>query len=217
MKMVLFAAGLAAMAVPAAAQTRVEFRVGSVPIEVALPNGFCAPAGEGVGVAKFIAAADKENVTHLTLFPCTDQSGAQPDYYLVKSPGATLDANAPRAELLASLRAEFDKPEFKSAMQAADVNGKASESYSQLMKQKADISGSVSPMGLDETCAYLGGVLKFESGTVSYSRAISGCITSVGDRVVMIYRYSQGEPGNVLTMMKSARALALAMQAKAGK
>lgn len=210
------AAGLCALALPAAAQTAAttEFTVGDVAIELPLPAGFCPANGVGVQVAKIVAAADKDNATDLTLFPCNDQSGTAPDYYLVKTPASMLAAKSPRADILASLKAEFDKPGFAEALEAADINGKTSEAYSKLMQQKAEVSGKVEPMGIDETCAYMGGVMHFQSAATRYSRAISACITSVGDRVVMIYRYSQGEPGNVLARMKSAKALALAMKPK---
>ena len=208
------AAWAAALAAPAVAQVRMEFRVGGVGIELTPPKGYCEPSGIGIDVAQILAAGDDTNVTDLTLFPCADQTGEAPDYYLIKTPKSVLLSNAPRAELLAGLRVEFDKPGFEAAMKALDAPGEASDAYTKLIGQKVDVTGSLNPMGLDETCAYLGGVIKFEAKAIAYSRAVGSCITSVGNRVVIIHRYGAGEPGNVLPMMKSAKALALAMQAK---
>lgn len=207
--------GALALAGSAAAQTRTTFRVGGVGIEVTPPTGYCEPSGAGVDIAQILAAGDNDNVTDLTLFPCSDQSGEAPDYYLIKTPKTLLLSNAPRAELLASLRAEFDKPGFVAAMKALEAQDETSDAYTKLTGQKIAVTGSPDPMGLDETCAYLGGVIRFESKAIAYSRAVGTCITSVGNRVVIIHRYSTGEPGNVPAMIKSAKALALAMEAKA--
>lgn len=208
----LAAGGVAA---PAAAQTRTaEFTIGGVVLQMPLPDGFCTPQGIGTQVAQIVAAADRDNVTNLTLFPCDDQSGTAPDYYLVKTPAALFSTPMSRDALLATLRVEFNKPEFKEMLRANKPMDKAAKAYSELLHQKTEVTGTVEPMGLDETCGYMGGLVTFASEQTSYTRAVSGCVSAVEDRVVIVFRYSKGEPGNVPGHMRDAKALIAAMRVK---
>jgi hypothetical protein len=208
----LIGLGIAACALPAQAQTA-SFTMGSVAFEVPVPKGYCVPVGQAADVAALTAAADKENITNLSLFPCGDK-GSAADYYLVKAPKNLIATSITLPELLQSAGAEFDKPEFNAMLASGEINDKTSKAFAELTKQVTTLSGQVRPLGHDETCAYMGGVLTFKSETIDYSRTVSACFTVVANRVTFIYRYSEGDPANVLKMLPVVKAFALSMKGK---
>lgn len=197
----------------AAAQARqvASFRLGGVAFEVPLPAGYCPPQGRAIDVAQMVAAADVDNITDLSLFPCGDD-GSAANYFLVKTPKSMLATSVTRPELLAAAGAEFDKPEFNEMLASGTINDKTSKAYTDMTQQVTTLTGQVKPLGRDETCAYLGGVLNFKTDKIAYSRAISGCITAVADRAIFVFRYSEGEPANVLKMLPVAKAFALSIK-----
>lgn len=77
-----------------------------------------------------------------------------------------------------------------------------------MTRRVTTLTGKVEPLGRDETCAYLGGVLTLKTGEINYSRAIGACITAFAGRVIFVYRYGEGEPANVLKMLPLAKSLA---------
>jgi hypothetical protein len=205
--------GLALPAVAQAQEQTGSFRLGGVAFEVPLPKGYCPPQGKAIDVAQMVAAADVDNITDLSLFPCGND-GSAANYYLVKTPKGMLATSMTRPQVLAAVGAEFDKPEFNEMLASGAINDKTSKAYTDMTRQVTTLTGQVKPLGRDETCAYLGGVLNFKTDKIAYSRAISGCITAVADRVVFVFRYSEGEPGNVFKMLPDAKAFALSIKGR---
>lgn len=204
----------AASALPAEAQAQTAgFRLGGVEFELPLPKGFCPPAGRAIDAAQIAAAADKDNVTNLSLFPCGDD-GSAANYYLVKTPKNLIATEVTREQMLASIGAEFDNPEFAALLASGKLNQDTAKTFTEMTQLDVSLTGQIKALGRDDTCGYMGGVLTFKAGALNYSRAIGVCITAVSGRVIFVYRYGEGEPANVLKLLPVAKAFALSMKGK---
>lgn len=190
-----------------------DFRVGGVSFSLPIPDGYCPPAGKDADVAQVMSASDTTNTTDLTLVRCDEGvvQGAN-DYTYIKTPIAALLVAIDRPTLLAQLGAEFDK--------AVDTNAwrdQAAKSLSDVMRAKVDVSGNFAPRGKDDVCGYMAGVLHFAAANVSYDQPVAVCITSVGDRVLSVYRTGKkSDDASILSLMREARALALAIKPVSG-
>ena len=206
MKSILIAGLIAAIAIPAAAQSR--FRVGTVEFTAALPAGYCsATEGKNAAVAQMVAAADNRNVTHLTALSC-DADTAWKDYFILKTPNELLAISTNTAELQQAVG-----PALKTALTTAD-NEEASKSVSRTMGSPVQIKGEVRGYGQDANCLYLGAVLDMDAPErgIKYTLAMSGCMTVVAGKVVTIYRYAPGTTdADVRKLMPSVLAFAKAI------
>lgn len=206
------AASTAGAAVTAASST---FRVGGVDFSLPLPTGYCMPQGRQIDIAKLIAAADPNSVTHLTLMQCGVEitTGAN-DYTLIKTPNTALVTAVDRPTLLASLGAEFDKPETLKFLQSDAFDKKVSEDAGKVIPGKPQFTGDIKPLGRDGVCAYLGGTTKVVGNGTSYSQAVGTCITSIGKRIVVVNRYGvRADDNGVAILLRQAKALALTINA----
>lgn len=202
-------AGAADTAAPAG------FRVGGVEFSLPLPAGYCMPQGVQVDIAQMIAAADPNSVTDLTLVQCgvTIGTGAN-DYTLIKTPKAALGMTVDRPQLLASLGAEFDKPETLKFLQSEEFDKQVSEDAGKAIPGKPQFTGDIKPIGRDDVCAYMGGTTKVTGNGTSYLQAVGTCITSIGNRVVVVNRYGiKTDDAGVAILLRQAKALALTIKA----
>lgn len=202
-----------AAATPAAAQEArtARFQVTGVEIVMPIPKDFCLPEGDGVAVAQMLAAADTTNVTHLTLDRC-GSAEQNVNYYLLKTTRSLLGIAVSRKEWIAMLLRELDDPAVKNAFDPDTIKPDVERDLAAVIGQKASIDGTIQWLGHDDVCVYLGGVLSLTSGSISYKRAVSGCMTAVGGRSINIYRYSEGTPANVTKYMSDVKAMALSMR-----
>lgn len=212
---VVLLAGLTA--IPAFAQTAprtASFRSGGVIFSLPLPDGYCEPSGKAIDVAQVVAATDSDNATLLTLFPCGD-AGSAANYYIVKAPKTALFTAVTRARMLAEVSAAFDNPANQDAIDPQTVNTKAAQGFSETLHQEVDVDTAIHPAGHDETCVYVAGTAAIKTGSVSYSRSVSACITTVSDRILFVYRFGDGAtPGNARGLLPSAKAMALSIVGK---
>lgn len=213
MRKVRMVAILSAMALTSAAagtsDRLADFRVGGVSFRLPIPAGYCLPSGRMADVMQLLAAGDTENVTDLSLAQCVDKMlpGAS-DYTIIKTPRRGLLVTVDRAELLTAVGKEFDKKLDTSPM--LDAAGK---SVSGVAGTKISISGTFGPRGKDDVCAYMGGVLHYESRTMTYDQPMGGCITAVGGRVLYIYRTgTKNDEAGILDLMRESRAIALSIK-----
>lgn len=207
MKSLLIAGLVAAVATPAAAQSR--FRVGTVEFTAALPAGYCsATERKAAAVAQMMAAADNRNVTHLTAISC-DTDKAWKDYFILKTPNELLAVSTNTAEFQQAVA-----PVLKAASSAKDVE-EASANLSRTMGSPVQVNGEVLSYGQDTHCLYLGAVLDMaapEQG-INYTLAMSGCMTVVSGKVVTIYRYAPGTTdADIRALMPSVLAFAKAIK-----
>ena len=219
MKSVYVAAGVAALlsAGNAAAQTgTASFNIGSVAVDLTIPAGFCAPTGSAVHKAAVGVASDKENTTHLTLYACAQMENATiSDYFLIKTPSTLLNTPATREEVLTALTAEMSDPSFSAENLSSDAGDKATKSISEASGTATKITTDIRPLGRDKDCAYMGGIVNASTEAGVFSLNVGGCITAVGNRLVMVFRYTKGTTtAAAAKLLPDARKLAMALRAK---
>ena len=188
MKM-MFAAALLLVGATAAgaAGPTASFRFGGVEFEAPIPDGYCLPQGADIDAAQLLAAADRENVTHLTLYRCGANEGARNDYILVKTPRQALFASLEREQLLAGMAQAFESAEFESTLAA--VPDRVAGDVSSVVGREVDLTGRIQPLGRDDTCAYMGGTLRVTSAELSYPISVGICMTVVSGRLVGVNYY----------------------------
>lgn len=202
----------------AAAQTgqKASFNIGTVTVEAPLPPGFCLPTGSAVAKADLGVKSDPENQTHATFYACAQmQNPTITDYFLIKTPKNLLDYPMTREAVLASLTAEMTDPNFSAEKLSSEAGSKATKSISEASGRPTSVSTDIRPLGRDKDCAYMGGLVAADTNGTIFSLNVGGCITAVGDRVLMVFRYSKGTvPAAAAALLPEARKLAMAMRTK---
>lgn len=200
----------------AAAQTKASFTVGSVAIDASLPSGFCLPTGSAVAKADLGVRSDPENRTHLTVYSCAQMAkDTITDYFLVKTPNNLLNTPLTREAVLASLTAEMSDPNFSAEKLSTEAGDKATKSISEASGSQTNVTTDIRPLGRDKDCAYMGGVVAANTNGVVFSLNVGGCITAVGDRVMMVFRYAKGTSvTDAAKLLPEARKFAMAMKTK---
>lgn len=192
-------------AVPADASKSVgKFRVGTVVLAAAIPDGFCLPDSETAAVAQLVAAGDRGNVTHLTINHC-DEAQRWTAYFLVKTPTEAL--------MVTTTNAEFQKvvePILTKGFNSEEIAASASKDVSATLQSKIDLKGQIRFLGKDETCLYLGGVFDVTGASgSSYTLAMAQCMTVVEGKVLSVYRYGEGKDSKAVEALQpSAKAFA---------
>ncbi len=206
------------VACQAEAQTagKVSFSVGGVALEVAPPAGFCVPTGLAQAAAKMAEEADKDNATLATFYPCDKRS--QPgnsDYYLIKSIKSLAEVTVEREELLKALTAEMNNPNFSAEALSTQVGEKTSKALSDLSGTDIKVTTEVRLLGRDADCVYMAGVMVAATEAGMIPMNIGGCLTAVGGRMVMVYRYAAGTTmDGAKLLLPQTRKLAMAMRVK---
>ncbi|WP_066796394.1 hypothetical protein [Sphingomonas soli] len=201
----------------AAAQQVTAFKIGAVAIEGSLPAGFCTPTGDAIEKARIGAAADTGNVTHATFYSCAQMRGGGriDDYFLIKTPSNLLDTELAREEVLTQLTAEFDDPNFSEEKLSRQAGEEASKGISKASGTATEVTTDIRPLGRDKDCAYMGGIVAASTAEGSFALNVAGCITAVGDRMVMVFRYAKGtNVAGAAALLPDARKLAMALRVK---
>jgi hypothetical protein len=206
-------------AAPASAQAKPQvagFRISGVALEMPVPAGYCLPTGKWTDVAQLMAAADKDNVTDLTLFACPGDGGN--DYILVKTPTKVLMVDTGREEALKELATAFDTPELKAEFSSGKLMTDAGKGISDAFGHKVDLAGEIKPLGRDEACVYLGGSTEVKAPNVSYRISVGGCISVVGRRMLSVFLYGpdKGPAGVAALVVRSRRLMETIRVAPAG-
>jgi len=193
----------------AQAERTQSFRIGEQSYHWELPARYCLPTGNDAAVAQAISAADKQNVTLLTALSCEGTNHFE-HYILFKTPAANLLASMERSQMLASLGAEFEKPELVATLNSGKVDETVKKGLSETGID-VNVQSSFAPMGRDDTCAYLGGQSNYASsgGDVSSRIAFAACITVVKKKVVTLVVYEQFvDAGTIAKLVPQAKAIA---------
>lgn len=212
-------AAIASIAAAPAADSRIaDFRVGGVSFALPMPEGYCLPIDRQADVAQLLASLDTENVTDLTLMPCNGSlNKGTNDYTVIKTPRTALMASISRPALLAQVGKEFDSPATTADLKSGKTMAPAEDAFSNLTGMKVKLTGDFVPRGKDEVCGYLAGVLRYNSPVLSYDQPLAGCITSVGNRVLYIYRAGmKTDDASILQLMRETRAMALSIKTISG-
>ncbi|PXA95089.1 hypothetical protein DMC47_19980 [Nostoc sp. 3335mG] len=202
----------------AGAQTaqKASFAVGGVAMEVTPPAGFCVPTGMAQAAAKMAEAADPNNATLASFYPCDKMSQARnTDYFLLKTIKTMTDVTFEREELLAALTAELTNPNFSADNLSKKAGEDSSKSVSDAVGTDVKVTTKILPLGRDADCAYMGGVVAAAFGADTVTLSVGACLTVVGGRMVMVYRYA---PGTTMEQAKpllpQVRNLAMAIRVK---
>ncbi|HYD13588.1 MAG TPA: hypothetical protein VEC11_12145 [Allosphingosinicella sp.] len=213
----MLALAAAASAQKAAAQATVSFTSAGIRFDVPLPSGYCLPRGPFVEFAQQIATADVQNVTHLTLYRCDQQSGDRVvDYILIKTPRPALGTRITREQLMADLGREFAAiPAGGSLLSDESVDAIEGRIASALGRQ-LEMTGSVRPLGRDSVCAYLGGIFALTMAGGTHNVSAGACVTSVAERIITVnwYGADRGSAG-VAALLARARRLATLIRGRA--
>lgn len=204
------------VSVPAWAQQAktAEFSVGGADFELPIPEGFCLPAGPTATAAEVLAKADPQTVTNASLFAC-DYATTGRDYYLVKTPVALVSTPMTRAQMLPELARQFGSPELLARIAPDKVNAETQGSLSNAMGRDVKVDAKVSPRGTDDVCGYVAGVMNYEIEGRPFKVEISGCLSAVGDRVIFVFYYHDGDDAAAaLSNTAKARAMLLSIRAR---
>jgi hypothetical protein len=145
---------------------------------------------------------DTINITHVTLVAC-DSGETMNDYLLIKTPVAVLNATVERQAMLDGAGPAFAALDFEKWEARVESN------MSRSPLGEVDMTSKLQPLGRDETCAYLGGNVSFETAARSWSTAVATCLTAVAGRVISINWYGPVKgSGGVVDLLRKSKALA---------
>lgn len=184
--------------------TLLPFTVGKTDLRFVVPPGYCAPDGEAAVGLAMVNAADPMNITPITVVSCRPGVAPMADYYMVKATKSLLDVEFSRKVLLAGLGPAFKTFDFKPVMD--QVRTAMNDNFGSSIKLG---EGTIVPLGQDDVCGYLGGVVSIQAGAEQKKIAAVVCITSVKMKMLNFYRFQADSPKlNQADMLASARALA---------
>lgn len=193
----------------------VRFQVGEKELHWTVPAGYCRPTGQMATLAQMMATIDTQNVTVLTLFACDATLSKLDRYILIKAPARALMAQLPRDQFLKLIEGEFDTPEFKQFLESNDTNGTLDKGMETLFGAKTRTSGKVVPMGVDESCAIMGGSMAMQVEKVQVNVGVGGCLTTAADKIISVIAYDGYDgPDTVRMLVKRARDFALTIIAE---
>lgn len=206
-------AAIAFFASPAAhGAERATFAVGEENFSIPVPDGYCVPDGRDKQILDLTASGDKQNITPLSLIRCDRKNhpdGIGMDYLLIKAPQAVLATQIGRPEFLKMMEPEMGKAKWQEQQNGKILDG-VSKDVSEAVGSDIAITGSIQPHGVDDDCAYMGGVLDVETAAGKQSVLVGACLTSTGNKVMTVNAYAAANaPGGVAAQMRRARDLAM--------
>lgn len=205
-----FLMGLSLAMAPAGAQEKrvSTFAVGEQSFHWDLPVRYCLPVGNDAAVSSAIDKADKQNVTLLTAVSCEGTNHFE-HYVLFKTPATALLASIGRPQMLASLGAEFDKPELIASLNSGKVDETVKKGLAEGAGIDVNVQSSFAPMGRDDTCAYLGGQSNYAAPDGTSARvAFVACLTVVKQKVLTLIVYERFvDAGTIAKLVPQAKAI----------
>ncbi len=137
------------------------------------------------------------------------------DYFLLKTIKTMADVTFQREELLAALTAELSNPNFSAENLSSKASEDSSKSVSEAVGTDVKVTTRIVPLGRDADCAYMGGVVAAVAGGESVTMSVGACMTVVGGRMVMVYRYAAGTTmDQAKPLLPQVRKLAMAIRVK---
>lgn len=204
---------LLASALAAASPAPVQFNVGGTALSMPMPTGYCLPAGAQITVAQMLAAADHSNVTDAHIVRCDGKAPGEEDYTMIKTPVQALPITIDRPQIIDLMIKTFDDPQAKTDLSPDAINKDAAGALSSTFGANVKLNGAIVPLGHDDTCFYMGGILEINAKDIQYKQSVGGCMTSVGGRVITIYRYDRSNTdAGVLALLREANAIARSVQ-----
>lgn len=173
-------------AAPALAQDG-HYTIDGKTITVPAPKGYCA---EGKAVDAYVANQRRINPAMMPDVVMT-QCGVDVlalDFFAVRviqgRPTTTLEAFLD--ELRRTMPEAQAAPSLVTPRQTEDMNKRLSDALS----VSATVTNTIKPVGVDDLCGYVAGIVHFElGGGASANVALIGCATVIAGRPVYIFRY----------------------------
>ncbi len=196
-----------------AAVKLVKFQIGAVRLVMPLPQGFCEPTGSMIGLAQAAAAADRQNVTVVTLLACNRSPKLEPwrNYVLIKAPIGLLNTAFSKQAGLNQMDQVFagpNSPKFDEAM-----TQKIAEDSEQSLGAQVEIRGQFGYAGRDQDCVYLAGPMQGKVSGVDKvaTGQIATCITVTGGRMFAVNLYEIPAVKPISELKAQARQIALSI------
>jgi len=186
-----------------------HYSVDGATVRVPAPAGYCS---EGKMVDSYMANQRSINpsvVPDIVMMRC----GAKEltfDFFAVRvvprAPATTLKAFLD--ELRRTMPAAQAAPSLVSPSQTEALNKRLSDA----LAANATIRNEIRPIGVDDTCGYVAGLIHFEvAGSTADDAAIVGCATVIAGHPVYLFRYQPGtDREKAVAAMPELKALALA-------
>ncbi|MGA1806624.1 MULTISPECIES: hypothetical protein [Sphingobium] len=139
-------------------------------------------------------------------------------YILVKAPVAALMATLERDQFLKLMEAEFDTPAFKAFLDKDDTNVAIDKGMETLFGAKTQTSGKVVPMGMDDSCAIIGGSMTMQTQQTQQTQVaigVGGCLTTAAGKAILVATYEGYDgPDTVRTLVQRSRDFGLSIIAE---
>jgi hypothetical protein len=196
-----------AVAAPAWAQETMKFSVGSVSYTAPIPEGYCLPkCAEEKRRVESVAAYDDENLSVISLISCGPNANNL-DSFVIKVPRNLVNAPMKLPDLLGN--AEFAQTDVL----APTDDDQMAQVVNRQTGLDATVETEIRILGHDDVCGYLGGTVAVSAGDKVYV-TVAGCITVVGDRMLMVIFSGPGNnPADVGRLRRKARAFAVSIRA----
>jgi hypothetical protein len=177
------------------------FVVDGVKMSGAIPRGYCAPTGELAERVFKYNKGDPKNDTHAIFIKCDELGDVFSHFILVKSPYATHGMTISRPQFLSEMRDLADDEDFFSSKNAKNIEQQVEAKVSEVRGKQVDVNiASMQPLGRDDTCAYMGMIVTYDTaekkGDVQYA---GSCLTSVGGKIVVIHSYGKPKLGDKMS------------------
>lgn len=204
---IVLIAGMALNAGASSIKSHEDIRVGTVPLRVPFPTGYCIPKGAEADRFEELAAPDHRNVTLLSLADCRGHAGSN-RYLIVKAPVAALDMTVERADAIKELSQAAEQPDFASEMKSMpkDVGAAKSEATG----VRTNVVGEYRLRGHDDICVYFGGTMATSKLGATQNQAVGSCLTVVGKRLLELHAYkNSNDPNGYRTLLPRLKLWAL--------
>ncbi|MEZ0242099.1 MAG: hypothetical protein ACAH11_01905 [Sphingomonas sp.] len=210
MRLMIRAAAVLAfvVAAPAWAQETASFSIGSVDYTAPIPTGYCLPvSAEDKRRVEAVAAYDDQNLSVLSLVSCGPNANNL-DSFVVKVAKSQVNRPAKLSDLL-------NGPEFAQSGVLAPVDDREMERIANRETgMDLAVESSIKILGHDDVCGYLGGTVAVSSVDKLYV-TVAGCMTVVGDRLLMVIFSAPGNnPADITRLRRKARDFAVSIRAR---
>lgn len=210
----ILAGVLACASAAVAAAPQVRFTIGTTPLALPQPAGFCPPDEGQAALAEANASADTQNLTVATLLGCNRNPAIRPwsNYILIKTPKALAGRVLDKATTLEEFEGVFagpNSPKFDD--KATQAIGKDTE---RALGVRVEVTGTFGYAGRDADCVYLAGPMQAQAEGRTIKGLIATCITVAGGKVVAVNLYQIApEPDikSIPAMKAQARAIGVSI------
>ena len=197
-----------------AAAPVVRFTIGTTPLSLPQPAGFCLPDAGQAPLADANASADIQNDTVASLLGCNRKPEIRPwsNYVLIKTPKALINRVFDKASALDELAGVFSGPNSPK-FDDKDTQGIANDTE-RALGMRIEITGTFGYAGRDADCVYLAGPMQAEVSGRIVKGLVATCMTVAGGKLISVNLYQIAENPDVSAikgMKAQARAIGVSI------